>query len=149
MICIWWDWEGVLYWEILDKNKIVDRACYLAQLHRVNKALQQKKTNRRGQVILLQNTRLHTSKIAKEALRDLEWEIFSHPKYSPDIAPTDYHIFYSISSQIKDITFANDEEFNNWLTDFFNTRPEHFWQKGIEIDRWEQVIFNDGEFLID
>ena len=28
-----------------------------------------------------------------DALMKLNWEIFDHPPYSPDLAPSDYHLF--------------------------------------------------------
>ena len=62
MICVWWDHKGLIHWEMLDKNKTVDKELYLAQLHRVNEAILQKRPDRRGRVILLHDNvmRAHT-----------------------------------------------------------------------------------------
>ena len=50
MICVWWDWEGMVHremlersatvhWEMLKRNATVNKELYIAQLHRVNDAL--------------------------------------------------------------------------------------------------------------
>ena len=43
MICIWWDWEGMVHWEILERDATVNKELYIARLHRVNEAIQLKR----------------------------------------------------------------------------------------------------------
>ena len=69
MICVWWDWEGLIHWEMLGKNLTVEKNLYKSQLHRANEAIQQKRPDRQGQVILLHdNARSQTTKTVKMAL---------------------------------------------------------------------------------
>ncbi|UYV67487.1 hypothetical protein LAZ67_5000879 [Cordylochernes scorpioides] len=64
MICVFWDCEGVLYWEMLERNSTVNKDLYIAQLHRVNEAIQQRRPDRQGQIILLHdNARPHVAHI--------------------------------------------------------------------------------------
>ena len=54
-------------------------------------------TGGRRKVILLQdNTRSHTTKNTLKIMSDLSWEIFLHAAYSPDLAPSDYHLFRAL-----------------------------------------------------
>ena len=39
MICVWWDWEGMVHWEMLEMNVTINKELYIAQLHRVNEAI--------------------------------------------------------------------------------------------------------------
>ena len=152
MICVWWDWEGLVHWEMLEKNKTVEKNLYIAQLHRVNEAIQQKRPDRQGQVILLHdNARPHVANIVKAALQELDWEVLQHPPYSPDLAPTDYHLFRSLSNQMRGVTFDTNEDLENWLNNFFESRPSDFWRDGINklVERWEQVVNSEGEYIID
>jgi histone-lysine N-methyltransferase SETMAR len=36
----------------------------------------------------------------KADIQEFDWEILSHPPYSPDLAPSDYHLFRSLSPTI-------------------------------------------------
>ena len=40
MICVWWDWEGMVHWDMLERNAAVSKELYIAQLHHVNEAIQ-------------------------------------------------------------------------------------------------------------
>ena len=151
MICVWWYWEGMVYWEMLERNTMVNKELYIAQLHCVNEAIQLQRPNRQGQTILLHdNTRPHVSQVVKAAFKELEWEVLQHPPYSPKLAPMDYYLFHSLSNHMRGITFDNEEDFNNWLNKFFYTRPGDFWQNGIDklVERWEEVVNSNGEYII-
>ena len=145
-------WEGLIHWEMLGKNLTVEKNLYKAQLHRVNEAIRQKRPDRQGQVILLHdNARPHTAKTVKMALQELGWEVLQHPPYSPDLAPTDYHLFRCLSNEMRGLSFENQDHLENWLNNFFETRPKDFWRNGINklVERWEEVVNNEGEYIID
>jgi hypothetical protein len=38
--------------------------------------------------------------MTKADVQELDWEILPHPPYSPDLAPSDYHLFPSLSPTI-------------------------------------------------
>ena len=111
MICIWWDWEGMVYWKMLERNPTVNKDLYIAQLHCVNEAIQLKRPHRQGQTILLHNNgRPYVAQVVKAALQELEWEVLQHPLYFPDLAPTDYYLFCSLSNHMRGVTFNNEED---------------------------------------
>ena len=39
MICVLWDWEGMVHWEMLKRNATVNKELYIAQLHCMNEAI--------------------------------------------------------------------------------------------------------------
>jgi len=41
-------------------------------------------------------TRSHVMKLVKETLEALNWDVLSRPLYSPNIVPSDYHLFRSM-----------------------------------------------------
>ena len=51
---------------------------------------------RLGQVFLHDNAPSHKSKMVQNYLETLNWEVLPHPAYSPDLAPSDYHLFSSM-----------------------------------------------------
>ena len=109
MLCVWWDWEGIIYWELLDRNQTVNAELYVLQMQRLNNAIQQKRPNRQYGVLLQHNNaRPHIAIITKEAIQTLGWEVLPHPPYSPDLAPSDFHLFRSLSNALRGVSFNND-----------------------------------------
>lgn len=121
---------------------------YCGQLQRVNEILGD--LGREERVIFLHdNARPHTSNQTKQMLTNLDWEVLPHPPYSPDIAPSDYHLFRSLKSWLKGKKFDSVEEVREGIQEFFNSKDEAFYARGINnlIDRWEQIVAFDGEYL--
>jgi hypothetical protein len=89
--------------------------------------------------------------MTKAAIQELDWEILPHPPYSPDLAPSDYHLFRSLSNNLRGVSFNNDAELQNWLDDFFRAKPAEFFKRGIGnlLERWKAVVNNKGEYIID
>jgi hypothetical protein len=52
----------------------------------------------------------------KVAIKELDWEILPHPPYSPNLAPSDYHLFRSLSNNLHGVSFNNNTELQNWTT---------------------------------
>jgi len=43
--------------------------------------------------LLHDNAHPHTAAHTLETLKQLKWEAMEHPPYSPDVAPSDLHVF--------------------------------------------------------
>jgi hypothetical protein len=48
--------------------------------------------------------------IPEEAIKKLQWTVLPHPPYSPDLAPTYYHLFCPLRDAIRGKKFEDDEE---------------------------------------
>ena len=152
MLCIWWDQKGVLYYELLNSNETVNAERYQQQLMKLNDALKEKRpipANKQRTVILLHdNARPHVAKQVKNTLEALKWEILPHAAYSPDCAPSDYHLFRSMQSALRDQHFRNQEHKKMAGTMDRIKRPKLFFD-GIHNlpERWSKVIINDGKYF--
>jgi transposase len=73
----------------------------------------------KGVVLLLDNARPHTAARTNALIKLFNWEIFYHPSYSPDLAPSDYHLFITMKGWLGTQHFHTNEELmdgvNNWL----------------------------------
>ena len=106
-----------------------------------------KKSNK---VLFLHDKALpHTPKIVKDLIKDFGREVLSHPLYSPDIAPSNFHLFRSLSSALADKKFQNKEEVYNILRKFFDEKKRSFYSRGIKLlkEKWAKVIEHNGTIL--
>jgi hypothetical protein len=56
------------------------------------------------------NARPHPSLRTREAITKLQWTVLSHPPYSPDLAPSNYHLFGPLKDAIRGKRFEDDKE---------------------------------------
>uniref|UniRef100_A0A8R1I9J2 Histone-lysine N-methyltransferase SETMAR n=1 Tax=Caenorhabditis japonica TaxID=281687 RepID=A0A8R1I9J2_CAEJA len=82
---------------------------------------------------------------------ELNWDTVPHPPYSPDIAPSDYHLFRPLKLFLKKKRFAKNEVLKMAVFDFFDSQSAVFWKKGIDDlpERWLTVVTNDGQYIVD
>ena len=108
------------------------------------------KRRKKGKIILQHdNAKPHVAKLTQKKLKQLGWEALPHPPYSPDLAPSDYHLFRKMAQELEHEHFSDVGEVVQWLTEFFKRQPATFWYKGIHAlpGKWEQVMLNNGEYI--
>ena len=79
-------------------------------------------------------------------------ELLPHPAYSPDLAPSDYHLFRTIDHFLRARNFENIEVVEVGLTEFFakkETRIKTLLQDQSRVDICRQLIGNpmDNRFV--
>lgn len=152
LLCIWWDQQGVLYYELLKPGETVTANRYQQQLTRLSEELRGKRPEwptRHNKVILLHdNARPHVAKPIKDTVEQLKWEVLPHPPYSPDIAPSDYHLFRSMAHGLSQQRFANYADVKKWLDDWIASKEQKFFFNGIHKlpKLWENVVVNNGNY---
>ena len=103
MLCIWWDWKGVLYYDLLLENQTIHSNKYCSQLDQLKAALNKKCpeiVSRKHIIFHQDNARLNVSLMTRQKLLQLGWKFLIHPPYSPDIAPSDFHSFRSLQNSL-------------------------------------------------
>lgn len=153
MLCIWWDQLGVIYYELLKPNETITGALYRTQLMRLSRALREKRPQyeeRHDKVILQHdNARPHVAQVVKTYLETLRWEVLPHPPYSPDIAPSDYYLFRSMTHGLAEQHFSNYNEVKQWIDSWIAEKSTEFFRRGIRNlpERWEKVVASDGQYF--
>lgn len=153
MLCIWWDQKGVLYYELLKPGETITGGLYRTQLIRLKRALNEKRpeyaTRHESIIFHHDNARPHIAQPVKNYLENSGWEVLPHPPYSPDIAPSDYHLFRSMQNALSGIRFTSIEGIKNWIDSFLASKNEQFFWRGIHMlpERWEEIIDNDGQYF--
>ena len=71
--------------------------------------------------------------------------------YSPDLAPSDYHLFRSIQDSLNGKIFNDTNDVKSYLIQFFAGKNQKFYVHGIMIlpERWQKIINKNGQYLIE
>ncbi len=87
----------MIHWELMPSGTTITAEVYCRQLE----TLAEKVHGTQDRIYFLHdNARPHIAKKTQEKILNLGWTVISHPPYSPDLAPTDYHLFRSLANHL-------------------------------------------------
>jgi len=113
MLTLFWDMHGPILVNFQAHGQTVNSANYCALLqNELKPAICKKRRGMLSKKVLLHhdNARPHTAAATVETVQQLGFELLQHPPYSPDLAPSDYHIFGPLKEALRGRRFASDEE---------------------------------------
>ncbi|KAJ4427362.1 hypothetical protein ANN_24982 [Periplaneta americana] len=150
MATVFWDRKGVLLLDFMPKGTTINANRYCETLRKLQQAIQNKRRGMlsRGVVLLHDNARLHIAASTRELLDQFGWEIFDHPPYSPDLAPSDFHLFTKLKDFLGGTCFGSDEELktvNTWL----NELAAEEYNTGILklVNRYDKCLNVGGDYV--
>ena len=140
----------MILFELLPPNTTITANYYCAQLDRLKAQLAIKRPQHGKVRFLHDNARPHVATVTRQQLASLGWEVLPHPPYSPDLAPSDYHLFRDLQRHLKDKVYKDQHAVKTDLTTYFESQPKEFWSHGIHSlpTRWRQVMDNDGAYIV-
>ena len=77
------------------------------------------------------NARVHTCKIAMDAVEQNGYELIPHPAYSPDLAPSDYFLFPNLKKDIRGCHFRSNEEVVVAVEEWVRDKDPGFFSSGL------------------
>jgi histone-lysine N-methyltransferase SETMAR len=154
MLCVWWDMNGVIYFEFLDINQTITADIYSQQLQRLHEVLLEKRlnlVNQKDVILLHDNATPHVAKLTQQTIEQFGWEALAHPSWSPDLAPSGYHLFLSLRNYLQNKYYEDFDELKSDLTVFLESQPASFFKRGIELlsARWAKVVENNDDYIVD
>jgi histone-lysine N-methyltransferase SETMAR len=95
------------------------------------------------------NVRPHTNLRTREAITKLQWTVLPHPLYSPDLAPSDYHLFGPLKDAIRGKRFEDDEEVITEVKRWLRQRPAVWYREGAHAlaYRWRKAKDLEGDYV--
>jgi histone-lysine N-methyltransferase SETMAR len=118
----------------IPNGRSITAALYCQQLDRVQESLRLNYpalVNRNQVVFLQNNAKPHTPLLTRAKLDELGWEVLSHPPYSPDLAPSDYHLFRSMEHFLRGREFEDIDQVEAACQEFFNSKEPIIYRRGI------------------
>jgi hypothetical protein len=95
------------------------------------------------------HTPAHKSVLAIGKLQDLRYDLLTI-SYSPDLAPTDFHLFPNLKKFVSGKHFASNEQVVERAIDqYFNSLPDFHFQEGILIlkNGWTKRVEVKGDYV--
>jgi len=104
MLTIFWDSQGIILEHYLERGTAVNSVWYSEMLStELKPAIRTKRQGllSSGVLLLHDNVRPHTAIHTLQTLVKLCFTVLEHPAYSPDLAPSDYHLFGPLKDALK------------------------------------------------
>jgi histone-lysine N-methyltransferase SETMAR len=151
MMIIFWDKDGVLLIDYLPHGTTINGLYYASIIDRLRSDILEKRRGkmRLGVLLLHDNAPVHKSNIVQASIRQVGFVELNHPTYSPDIAPSDYHLFSNLKRTLRGRNFSSDDEAIAVVENYFSSLDSEFFCQGIEslYDRWQRVVASEGQYI--
>ena len=96
MLTLFWDERGVILKHYMSRGNTMTSATYADLLKNdLRPTINSKRRGRLNTGVSQQhdNARPHTTRSTVATIQDLSFQCLPHPPYSPDLAPSDFHVF--------------------------------------------------------
>ena len=149
LLSVWWDYKGIVYFELLPPNRTINSVVYIKQLMKLNNAVEEKQPELKKCCIPSWQCKATHILVTRQKLLELGWDVLPHPPYSPDLAPSDYFLFRSLQNSLNGKNFNNDDDIKSYLIQFFANKNQKFYEDGIMMlpERWQKVIDQNGQYI--
>ena len=148
-LTVFWDSQRVYMTEFLEAEKTVNSARYIETIKNLRRRVCRVRGSTSRILLLHDNARPHTARATIDALETLKFEVLSHPPYSPDLAPSDFHFFPHLKRDLKGTHFTSDDEVKQAVTSWIKQRTPEFFIDGMRklVLRWEKCIERQGDYV--
>jgi hypothetical protein len=144
---IFWDQEGIFLVDYLPKGRSIKAEYYLSLLVQLKDTLKEKRRWRITKRVLFlhDSAPAHRALATQKKLAYLGHQCLDHPPYSPDLAPSVYHLFPGLKRKLIERTpFFSDAE--TWLD---GQLPEFFLSGLQKLEqRAKKCIELRGEYVV-
>lgn len=148
---VFWDTKGVLLVEYCPRGQTINAERYRVTLRNLRRAIQNKRRGMlsEGIVLLHDNARPHTARDTQRLIEQFGWEQFNHPPYSPDLAPSDFHLFLHMKRELGGRRFACDDDAKNAVNLWLSSLASSFFEAGINklVSRYDKCLNNGGNYV--
>ena len=86
----------------------------------------------KGVILLHDNTWPHIAACANALIKLFNWEIFDHPPYSPDLVPSNYHLFTMMKVWLATQHFHTNKELMDVVNIWLHNLTVPFFEEGLQ-----------------
>ena len=147
MLTVFWNSNGILHVDILDKSRTINGAYYANLLDTVFSQL--RRTQLRNKYLLHDNAPVHTAAVVQEKISQLKLKVLQHPPYSPDLAPSDFCLFGHLKKMLRGKAFDSPSEVEQHVRRVLNELNDDFFKEAFNdlVKRWRKCVNANGFYV--
>jgi hypothetical protein len=75
--------------------------------------------------------------------------VLPHPPYSPDLAPSDFHLFGPLKDALRGTRFEDDESVIRAVRTWLREQETSWYREGMQalVSRWRKAVDGDGDYV--
>ena len=127
----------------------INAAAYCDTLTRLRRAIQNKRRgmSSRGVCLLHANAWPHSTHVTTVPLEKFKWYILIRPPYSPDLVPSNFHLFLHLKKYLAGKKFDDNDEVQEEVMTWFKGLAADFCDMGIQnlVPRLTKCLDNAGD----
>ena len=135
MMIIFWDKDGVLLTEYLPRGTAINGLCYASIIERLRSVIVEKRCGKvtHGVLLLHDNASIDKCKLVQAAIRQISFIELNHCAYSPDTAPSDYHLFSNLKKFLHLKNLSSDDEAVTTVEDYLTDLNSEIFVKAYKV----------------
>jgi hypothetical protein len=130
LLCIWWNYEGFIYYKLVPDGRTINAEVYSQQLEKMYTGLLEKYpvlVNRKLVLLQQDNARPHTVKKTLQKIEELEGiELLPHPALSPDLELSGDYLFLSMAQFLRGKNVQSVEDVEVAVKEFFASEDKEW-----------------------
>ena len=122
------------FWITVIDYHTITAMLYRDRLRRLKAALIQKRSSLVSWIEVIfhhDNALLHAVQMTKDHLREFGWKIMSHPAYSPDLAPSDCHLFRGLQNHLDGLRLTFWDRIEQESKSYFTSKAKKMYKQDI------------------
>ena len=135
----------------LPKRSTITGVYYANLVDQLRTAIREKRHGKLPKSVLLQQdkTRIHTCKVAIDAVEQNGYELIPHLAYSPDLAPSDFFLFPNLKKDIRGHHLRSDDEIMTAAEEWVNGKDPDFFSSGLMALEhcWSKCTTLEGNYI--
>jgi len=151
MITVFWDIDGVILVDVMARGDTINSDAYIKTFQKLKQRYRPVRPNRNpgGMLIQHDNARPHTSLRTQEAITKFGWTVLPLPPYSPDLAPSVFHLFWPLKDALSGTRFEYDESVIRAVRTWLRGQETSWYREGMHalVSRWRKAVDVHGDYV--
>jgi histone-lysine N-methyltransferase SETMAR len=101
LLCVWWNYKGLIYYKLVPDGRTINAEVYSQQLEKMYTVLLEKYpalVYQKRMLLQHDNAPPHTATKTLQIIEELEGiKLLPHPTFNPDLEQSDYYVFRSMA----------------------------------------------------